>query len=158
MILYVVRHGIAEDHNKGGDAARELTRTGKEKVKEVMRFLRGEISPDLFLTSPLVRAVQTAEIAAEVLGYKRDVELSDALLPESSSGDTFGELDFRRENGVIIFGHNPHLSYLVSDGISSGAAEILLKKASVTAIEFGPSPRQGDGLLKWMITPGVLGL
>jgi len=102
--------------------------------------------------------VQTAELAADVFKMKRQAETSDALLPGSGSADVITELLARDEDAVVLFGHNPHLSRLVSDMISRGAADIQLKKASVTALDFEGAPGEGMGILKWMLTPGLLGL
>jgi len=158
MKIYILRHGIAENFNPGGDPSRSLTKEGMKKVEEIAQFLNGKISPDVILTSPYVRAVQTAEIAADVFGMKKKVENSDALLPGRDSEDTLIELKARNENEVFLVGHNPHLSDLASDLISDGAAYLQLKKASVTCIEFSGTPVMGRGILKWLITPGVLGL
>jgi phosphohistidine phosphatase len=158
MKLYIVRHGIAEDYHPDGDAARELTEAGRNKARKVFQFVGKTVKPDLLLTSPLVRAVQTAEIAADVFKMKRQMETSDALLPGSGSADVITELLARDEDAVVLFGHNPHLSRLVSDMISRGAADIQLKKASVTALDFEGAPGEGRGILKWMLTPGLLGL
>ncbi len=158
MKIYIFRHGIAEDYRPEGDSARELTKEGEKKVEAVSTFLHGKISPQVFLTSPYVRAVQTAEIVKKILAPKLKIELADFLLPEMTSTDTISEIEGRDAESIILFGHNPHLSYLVSDVISGGAADIQLKKASVTAIAFDGTPRLSAGILKWMITPGVLGL
>jgi phosphohistidine phosphatase len=158
MKVYIVRHGIAEDYHPRGDAARELTEAGRTKARKVFQFVGKTIKPEVLLTSPLVRAVQTAELAADVFGMKRQVEKSNALLPGSGSDDVITELIARNEDAVVLFGHNPHLSRLVSDIISRGGADIQLKKASVTALEFEGNPGEGRGLLKWMVTPGLLGL
>ena len=156
MKVYIVRHGIAEDYHPDGDAARELTETGRKKAKKMIQFIEKSAKPDVLLTSPFIRAVQTAELAAGVFGMKKKVEYSDALLPGSGSSDVLIELCARNEDSVFLFGHNPHLSELVSDLISGGTAEIQLKKASITLVDFDGKPEAGRGLLKWMITPGIL--
>ena len=114
--------------------------------------------PDIILTSPYVRAVQTAQIAADEWGLPDRVEHADSLLPMCDSSDTLIECKARGAEEICLVGHNPHLSYLVSDSISSGEAYISLKKASITCIEFDGTPEIGKGNLKWMITPGILGL
>lgn len=157
MKIYIVRHGIAEDYHPDGDASRELTEAGRKKVKKMILFIEKTAKPGVLLTSPLVRAVQTAEIAAGLFGMKAQVEKSDALLPGSGSEGVITELQARNEDSVFLFGHNPHLSYLVSDLISGGTADIQLKKASVTLVDFEGRPAVGKGLLRWMVTPGLVG-
>ena len=158
MVLYIFRHGISEESHPEGDSARRLTEKGEKKVQEVGKFLQNKIKPDIILASPYIRAVQTAEITAEMLNNRSIVEECDALLPGKNSEDTLADLAAREESEIMIVGHNPHLSHLVSDVTSSGKAEFQLKKASVTCIGFDGLPGFGTGILRWMITPGVLGL
>jgi phosphohistidine phosphatase len=158
MKIYILRHGIAEDSNSGGDPHRVLTQPGRYKVEKITRFLSGKVRPGKILTSPYVRAVQTAEIAAEVWGIKNRVEFSDSLLPLCGAADTLTACKAAGVDEIMVVGHNPHLSYFVSECISGGSAYTSLKKASVTCIEFESAPEIGRGNLKWMITPGILGL
>ena len=158
MVLYIFRHGISEESHPEGDSARRLTDKGRKKVKEVMKFVKSKINPAVILTSPYTRAVQTAEITAEMLNNRSIVEECDALLPGKNSEDTLAELAAREESEIMIIGHNPHLSNLASDVTSSGKAEFKLKKASVTCIGFEGLPGFGTGTVHWMITPGILGL
>ena len=84
--LYLVRHGIAEDHAKdGGDAARALTDEGIEKLREIGAGLKAiEVRWDLVLTSPLVRARQTADVLLEAMGGKQPrIEVTTALIPDA---------------------------------------------------------------------------
>lgn len=158
MKILIVRHGIAEDYHPDGDAARELTDRGREKVRGIIEFIRKTIEPDLLLSSPLVRALQTAEIALSVLEADVPLEQSRSLLPGSGSQEIILELQTMKPDTVMLFGHNPHLSYLVSDLLSRGTMEVQLKKASVTAVDFEGLPLEGGGILKWMVTPGLLRL
>ncbi len=80
MEVYILRHGIAEKTRAGGsDAERALTQEGRQKLRQVLRLARSaEVNPSLILTSPLVRAVQTAEVAAEIFSYQHEVVRTDA--------------------------------------------------------------------------------
>ena len=83
MEIYLLRHGIAETH-AASDAERDLTEEGRQKVHEVMRVAaRAGVAPSLILSSPYSRALATAKIAAGALGYKSEILLSQALLPEA---------------------------------------------------------------------------
>jgi phosphohistidine phosphatase len=158
MTLYVFRHGIAEDSNPEGDSQRRLTKKGKDKTAEVVQRLRGKLDPEVILTSPYVRARETAEIAAGNLKLKESVEPSDALYPGSSVEETLVELVSRKEERLMVVGHNPHLENLVSALIGRSFAGVELKKAAVACIELGPTPRMGEGVLKWLSTPSLLGV
>ena len=160
MILYVVRHGIAEDGAPGGDdGLRRLTPRGRSKFEGVVSGLRAlDVEIDVLLTSPLVRAVETAAILAE--GYGR--ELTPRELPALASGVAPAETvralrPFLRQDGVAIVGHEPGLSgvaSLVLTGAPDGLA-IELKKGGVIAIDVG-SRLEGGGTLCWLLTPRQL--
>ena len=84
--LYWLRHGIAEDKRPGNsDAERHLTQEGIEEVRFVAKFLdQLDVDFDLILSSPLVRAMETAQATAEVLGVKDRVFPCDGPLPADS--------------------------------------------------------------------------
>src|SRR2546425_3909454 len=86
MELIFLRHGLAVDKEewKGEDEARPLTAEGVERTKEVVRGLRAlKVCPDVILSSPLLRARETAEIAKKGLSSDAKVELADELTPRS---------------------------------------------------------------------------
>src|SRR5258705_692460 len=88
MKVFIIRHAIAEDSNRGGDRARALTEEGKKKMKEAAEgFARLELEIDAIYSSPLVRAVQTAEIIAKAIGYKGTIEKVEELSPGNSPKD-----------------------------------------------------------------------
>ena len=114
MQLYIVRHGIAidrEDPKSPSDPERYLTPEGLRKTREVARgFASLKISPDVFLSSPYVRAVQTAEIFAEETKFsKSKIKQTDLLLPGADPAAFFRELQrtSRSEESAICFGHEP---------------------------------------------------
>jgi phosphohistidine phosphatase len=156
MQVYILRHGIAEDIKPGGsDADRALTNEGRKKLREVLRLAeKADVVPSLIITSPLIRAVQTAEAVIEVLGYANDLLRTEALLPSSEPEDVWQEI--RTQQGVMqlmIVGHEPLLSRLIAFLLNSSALMIDVKKGALIRIDidsFGPQPR---GLLKWMVVP-----
>jgi phosphohistidine phosphatase len=119
MKLYVMRHGPAEDHAESGiDSDRPLSPSGRERVKSVAEALGplGE-EPLLIVTSPLVRAVQTAEIVSLVtkLGDKGGtVEVRRAIAPGGDSAKLAHALSSEGRKRVMLVGHEPDLSALVS--------------------------------------------
>src|SRR6202158_2223712 len=113
MQLYIVRHGIAierEDPKCPPDPERYLTEEGVEKTKQVAKGLVAlGLSVDLFLTSPYVRAAQTAEIFASALEYaKQKIRRTDLLLPGAGPSPPFrGLAKEKQASTVFLFGHAP---------------------------------------------------
>jgi phosphohistidine phosphatase len=161
MQLYIVRHGIAidrEDPNCPPDPERFLTDEGMEKTKQVAKGV-AEIGavPDLMLSSPYLRAVQTAEIFASALEQnKQKIRKSDLLLPGADPMQLFRELAKEKEaSAVFIFGHAPHLDDLIATAIGSKHHVTALKKAGVALVELRRMvPPSGE--LVWIATPKML--
>ncbi|MDP9170388.1 MAG: histidine phosphatase family protein, partial [Acidobacteriota bacterium] len=82
MEIYLLRHGAADDGRPGSpDSARELTREGRRKTSEVLKMARNAgVAPAVILSSPYVRARQTAKIAAEDLGYEGEILIAQSLV------------------------------------------------------------------------------
>ena len=161
MQLYIVRHGIAidrEDPQCPPDPERYLTEEGVEKTKGAARGLAAlGVTGDLFLTSPYVRAVQTAEIVASTLGYeKQKIRRTDSLLPGTEPSLLFRELaKDKQASAVLVFGHAPHLDDLVAAAVGAKKHITELKKAGVALIELKRiSPP--IGMLVWLATPKLL--
>jgi phosphohistidine phosphatase len=158
--LYVFRHGIAEDAPPGGkDADRALTDDGRKKVVDVVKAARrAGLAPSLIISSPYVRAVQTAKSAAEVLGYKGEIVSIDALVPHGTPEGVWKELrDYSEETAILLAGHEPLLSLLVAHLLAAPELRVEMKKAALVRIDvesFGPAPL---GTLRWMITPKLAG-
>jgi phosphohistidine phosphatase len=162
MQLYIVRHGIAidrEDPKSPSDPERYLTPEGLKKAREVARgFAWLKISPNVFLSSPYVRAIQTAEIFAEALEFsKSKIKQTDLLLPGAEPAAFFRELlrTSRSEESAICFGHAPHLDELIAFALSSKKDLTQLKKAGAACLELTRiSPPAGS--LLWLSTPKIL--
>lgn len=160
MMLYLIRHAIAEDRAPGGrDEERALTPAGKQKMARATEGLRKlKIRPDLILTSPLRRAYETAEIVARGLGG-----LKTKILPELAPGtdpvSIVGALRiYRHLKTLALVGHQPGLgnfATLILTGSSSGL-ELDLKKGGVACIETTRSRGGRAGVLLWLATPKLL--
>src|SRR5689334_17109963 len=110
MRIYLLRHGIAEDAGpKTPDSKRELTEPGRKKLNGVLRLAKAaEAHPDLVLSSPLVRAVQTGEMAREVLKVETPLEKTEALHSEAHPQEAWEELrGLRKLEEVLLAGHEP---------------------------------------------------
>jgi phosphohistidine phosphatase len=161
MELYVVRHGIAidrEDPKCPPDPERYLTEEGIEKTKRVAAAVAAlGASPDLLLSSPYVRAMQTAEIFASALDYsKQKIRRTDLLLPGTEPSLLFRELAKDKQSSTLfVFGHAPQLDDIIAAALGSKHHITSLKKAGVALIELKRvSPPNGQ--LVWLATPKVL--
>ena len=159
MKLYVMRHGPAEDHAESGvDGDRALSAAGRERVRTVARMLM-EVNeqPVLVVTSPLVRAVQTAEIVALVTRIgERDgaVEVRRQIAPGGDAASLAHRLVAEGKKRVMFVGHEPDLSGLVSALLGSfGRA---FDKAMVVGVHL--STDGGRGKLRFVLDPKALAL
>jgi phosphohistidine phosphatase len=161
MKLYLVRHGIASDQIGGAiryDAQRPLTDEGKTETTAVATGLKQlGIAPDVILTSPLVRAHQTAEILGNVLQSKNGLRVVDALAPAGNLNDIYKVLkDFERASEVFMVGHEPDVGRIVATLLWAGPElEISFKKAAVCRVDITSVPPNQPGTLEWFITPKI---
>ena len=156
MELYLFRHGIAEDAQPGRrDADRALTDEGRKKVAEVVKTARrAGLQPSLIISSPYVRAVQTANVAVETLGYKGEIVRIDALVPHGSPETLWRELrDYREESAILLAGHEPMMSRLVAYLLAAPALRVEMKKAAMVRIDVESVGVSPHGVLRWMLTP-----
>jgi phosphohistidine phosphatase len=153
--IYVLRHGIAEDASPGGkDAERALTQEGKRKLRCVLeRARRAGVRPDVIITSPLKRAVETAEIAATVLAGKSELVHTNALVPSGSPERVWKEIRLRKAEAILLAGHEPLLSLVVAYLLGCPALQVQMKKAALVSIEVESDAAQPHGVLLWMLIP-----
>jgi phosphohistidine phosphatase len=163
MNLLVIRHAIAEDKDEWAvtgepDGKRPLTEDGRKKMKRGAKGLRKMVANiDLLATSPLTRAVQTAEIVAREF-EEIAVVVTDSLdpaRPHDAFMDWFRSLD--EVSTVAVVGHDPHLSSLVSwlmTGRDGGIIE--LKKGAACMLEVDRTGAPGNARLIWALTPDQL--
>ena len=158
MQIYLLRHAIAEEARPGQpDAERALTDEGRDKLRRVLKHAQeAGVVPSVILSSPYRRAIETAEIAAEVLGYAGKVARTGALTPDASPFDAWEEIrSHRDERAVLAASHEPLMSTMTAFLLGSPALQVDMKKAGLVRVDcdyFGPEPR---GVLKWMVTPAV---
>jgi phosphohistidine phosphatase SixA len=100
--------------------------------------------------------METAAVAAEILAYAGEIVRTRALVPEATPFDAWEEIRSRKtERSILLASHEPLMSSMVSFLLDSPALRVDMKKAALVRIDcerFGP---KADGLLKWMLTPGV---
>ena len=161
MKIYLVRHGIATERIGGAvlnDSMRPLTDEGRSESKTVAHGLkRLNVKPNFFVSSPLVRAKQTAEIFAEVLGAESEIKICDALAPGGSPTVLYRFLrDLGNFQEVALFGHEPDIGMLAATLLdAANELQIPFKKAGVCRVDVFDLPPSTPGILKWFITPKI---
>jgi phosphohistidine phosphatase len=156
MDLYLLRHGIAEEGGAGmSDADRALTAEGRRKLRQVLTAAcDAKVSLDLIVSSPLKRALQTAEVARKTLRYKGEIIRTKALEPGASVQQVWDEIrDYRDKSCLLLVGHNPLFSQLASYLLGSADLQIDFKKGGLMKISFEHFPPVPRGVLCWYITP-----
>jgi phosphohistidine phosphatase len=145
MELVLLRHGKAENFNINGDFQRELLDKGREQACRASRILNGAgLLPEIVLTSPLIRARQTADefcTHAKIPGPVIQGWLASGMAPESAMAELAAFRDFKR---VAIVGHEPDFSILVEWilGVTGGGVEF--KKGAIACLRITPPTRFGN--------------
>jgi phosphohistidine phosphatase len=164
MELYLLRHGIAANAQEPApDGERPLTDKGRKRMRKAARGLRRlGIDCDAILTSPLVRARQTADIVAAALGQEARLSVLDALQPNSSTDELLASLhDHEHCGSLMLVGHEPLLSQLASVLLTAkknAALDINLKKGGLCCIEVDDLPPRNPGILRFLLAPKHLRL
>ena len=163
MKVLVIRHAIAEDRRKFAktgedDGLRPLTPRGRRRMRTGARGLR-RVAPKLevLATSPLVRAVQTAEVVAAAYEDLKVVRLPH-LTPEGSVHALLKWLKERKHDSTVaLVGHEPQLGGFVS-WLLTGLTDsfVPLKKGGACLVELRDQVRPGRGRLLWSLAPGQL--
>ena len=160
MFIYILRHAIAVQRGAAGypNDDRPLTDDGKEKMRKEARGIATLIDKvDVILTSPLIRAQDTATIAAEALGADHKVEVCKELLPGSSAKKLLLYLaKYKNLDHIMIVGHEPDLGFLASALLGSEHSIVEFKKGAMCCIEISSLPPREAGTLHWHLQPKQL--
>ncbi|HUI87343.1 MAG TPA: phosphohistidine phosphatase SixA [Anaerolineales bacterium] len=162
MKIYLVRHGIAYEPGEPGyedDAQRPLTDKGRDKMKKVAHVLkRLGVQPDVMVSSPYLRARQTAEILAKELKYKKDkLVFSDRLLPTAQPGLIIAEMiEKYMVEELMVIGHEPCLGLLIG-ALASGGGDLSInvKYGSVCCLSADDFRIERRATLEWLLTPKI---
>ena len=165
MNLYLLRHGLAVEPGTPGfenDADRPLTPKGERKLRKIAEGIKAlEISFDLVLSSPYVRARRTAEIVAEVLGIGKKLGFSDALMPAGSVNqllESLNQIEPAPED-VLLVGHEPYMSELISLLVSGQVGfAVVMKKAGLCKLSVESLHAGRCATLEWLLTPKQMAL
>jgi phosphohistidine phosphatase len=157
--VYLVRHGLAEARGEAwpDDTKRPLTADGMSRMRKAGRGLaRLGVGLDVILTSPLVRARQTAEILAGELTPRPSLVTIDSLAPDASYAALATDLEkHARKTRIALVGHEPGIGELAARLIGSRHS-IEFKKGAVCRVDVEDLPPTGPGDLRWLLTPKVL--
>jgi phosphohistidine phosphatase len=157
MNLYILRHGIAADRDNRkypDDALRPLTDRGIRRMRREAKGINAiGVAPDVIISSPLVRAIQTAEIVRDGLDAPSQMVISETLLPEAHPSQIIQELvkSHSPSGSMMVVGHEPHLSSLVSYIMTGKVSWIIrLKKGALCNMDISAT---GRGQLLWALAP-----
>jgi phosphohistidine phosphatase len=158
MELFVLRHGEAGKSIPSGssDSKRPLTVTGERELIVISKALRKMgVKLDVILTSPLQRARQTADIVAKEFKAQDKIRQLRELSPEGNKKALYKNLSsFKEGTSILLVGHNPYLSEMVSEIVTDEKSLLLdLKKGGLVRIRVTARAPKLKGELRWLITP-----
>lgn len=158
--LFLVRHAIAAERgpNYPDDRKRPLTNAGALRFKQVVEGLRTlDVKPTLVLSSPLVRAMQTAELFVAGIGGKPRLETLEALAPGGRTAAIFEALAKygKKAEAIALVGHEPDLGELAAR-LLRARGTIDFKKGAVCCLDLDGATPTGPGTLRWLLPPRAL--
>jgi len=161
MEVFLLRHAIAYERNSRrwpDDALRPLTPAGVAKFRTAARGLADLIPASaVLLTSPYVRARETADILARAARCAKATECAELAAGESA-GEAFTLLQSRREKAVVLVGHEPYLSRFMAAALGGNEARLTIefKKGGAACLLFSGRPQPARATLRWMLPPRIL--
>ena len=162
MMIYMMRHGIASEPNDPSleqDRQRPLTDVGREKIEQIARKLKKlAINPDLILSSPYVRAQQTASIVAKEFDLQKHIILSDLLQPAGTADTIVNAIvENYLADELLIVGHEPCLGLLISFLAAANLdLAINIKKGGVCCLSTDDLRMERRAALEWLLPPKLL--
>lgn len=161
MKVYLVRHAIAVPHftpEYEDDNQRPLTDKGRAKMRDITRGLKAlGVSVHIILSSPYVRARQTAEILHEGLQVQTPIVFTENLLPLAHPDHLWEELKgYSQVESVAMVGHEPNISSLANLLLGVTRLQILFKKGGVCHITIDDFSGAPSATLHWLLTPKQL--
>jgi phosphohistidine phosphatase len=161
MNLYLMRHAIAAEPEEGvEDSQRPLTKSGLKKLEKIARNLEKlDLQLDVILTSPYLRARQTADVVADALDMKKKrVVESENLIPLGFAEKLVEEINAREPAAnLLLVGHEPFLSQLVGMLTAGDASlQIDMKKAGLCKLSMEHLTYGRCATLEWLLTPAQL--
>ena len=159
----MIRHAIAVDEGTPEyeqDSERPLTDKGRRKMRQIAKGLRNlGVEFDLILSSPYLRARETAEILADVFKMKKKLAFSDSLIPMADPQLLIPEINEKYSvDSIALVGHEPHLSTFAGLLTSENSKiDITFKKGGVCYLSADDLHHDDHrATLEWLLTPGIL--
>jgi len=164
MNLYLLRHAIAEPRDDSvypDDSRRPLSKKGRIKMDAIAKGIKSlAINPDIILTSPYKRTLETAEILHRTMGLKKEqLILSEHLTPGSRIEALVADINAHPlVSSVVLVGHEPDLSRLISFFITGkpSTAIITMKKAGLCHLRTSGLQYARCASLEWLVPPSLL--
>ena len=162
MKIYLIRHGVAREPDEadfGADSQRPLTDKGRDNVTRIARALKKlDVKPDLILSSPYIRAEETAVILAKEFDLQEHLILSELLVPEGKAEDIIGAIvENYMADELFIVSHEPCLSLLASLLTAADLdLAINIRKGGVCCLLAGDLRLERRATLEWLLTPKIL--
>lgn len=160
MVIYFLRHANAGSKHFSDpvkDEKRPLDKIGEEQSSDVGRALAFlGVTANVVISSPLTRAIQTANLVAQEIGYEDKVVQDEALRPEATF-EKFKALinRYKDQPAIMVVGHDPSMTEFVNRVLSGGAplSAVEMKKGSVAKVE---KELRRPAVLRWLLTPKVV--
>src|SRR5258708_505831 len=162
MKLYLIRHAIAVDGGLPGtaeDGERPLSNKGRKKMRLIAKNLSAiGVEFDLILSSPFVRARDTAKILSDAFGAKNKVHLSDNLVPGGDVHQLIREINEKYPGpSLALVGHEPLLTTLIGVLIGAqGGVNVTMKKGGVCLLTAPDLAHHNHATLEWLLPPSIL--
>jgi phosphohistidine phosphatase len=157
--LFILRHGEAGNRMTvvEEDSERPLTPEGRIEMQKITKSLKAVgLQADRIFTSPLKRALETAEIASKILKVPI-LEEWDELKPDGSKPALYRKLARLEQNSrVILVGHEPYLSSMIGEIIGNTSTKIVLKKGGLGKVRITTFSPHISGELRWLLTPKII--
>jgi phosphohistidine phosphatase len=157
--LYLIRHGIAEERGDAwpDDSKRPLTAEGTSRLRKSARGLvRLGVAFDVILTSPLVRARETADVVASVYDPRPHIVTAESLAPGGTFHALLTDLEKQaRRTRIALVGHEPGIGELAAR-LAGSRHPLEFKKGALCRIDVEAFPPTGSGRLRWLLTPRIM--
>jgi phosphohistidine phosphatase len=161
--LYLLRHAIAVERGTSGyedDSKRPLTKEGKTKMRANAQGMKSlSLTFDLILSSPYLRAKETADIVIETLKIKDNTILTKNLIPDAPFEKLIREINgySKKSKNILLVGHEPHLSALISH-LLTGKQNLTIdfKKGGLCLLTFNDICSASTASLEWLLGPSQL--
>lgn len=155
MRVYLVRHGVAAPPGAGVDEHRPLTEEGRAAFRASAAIWAAQApAPTRWIVSPLVRAVQTAEIALGAFGAPGPVEVSDVLVPEGRISAAAQLVDDHFGETLALVGHQPLMGGLAAFLLGLRSVPAALQPGAILALDLPDAANDPGPRLAWHLRPG----